>query len=345
MSSIKDVAELAGVSVKTVSRILGGFEGVSPRTRERVQEAMNRLEYYPSAAAQSLRGKETGLVSLITDHLTTTPDAYEIVAGIQSVCERHGKLLLIGETGGSDKNFQSLVEDFRRQRAQAIIFATMYHREVEIKQSFERCPLILLNCFDAHSGYPSIVPDDEQGAFDATEHLLARGHKRIAFLTLFEDMPATPLRTRGYRRAHEQRGIEIDPSLVVAGVFRDPEDEFSGLEARLKALLDGPDAPSAILCGNDKMAMRVYMQAITLGFRVPGDLSIVGYDNYRMIAENLVPKLTTVSLPYFRMGELAAELAIGDQTEPGELKNGKRQKQKQFRIGGDLIVRGSTGFR
>ncbi|AMX02113.1 LacI family DNA-binding transcriptional regulator [Microbulbifer thermotolerans] len=345
MSSIKDVAELAGVSVKTVSRILNGFEGVSERTRAKVQEAMDRLEYYPSAAAQSLRGKETGLVSLITDHLTTTPDAFEIVAGIQSVCEKRGKLLLIGETGGSQESFQKLVEDFRRQRAQAIIFATMYHRKVEIKQSFERCPLILLNCFDTDSRYPCIIPDDEQGGFDATEHLLAQGHKRIAFLTLFEHMPATSLRVRGHLRALEKHGIEVDPNLITEGVFDDSQDEFAGLEALLKELLKGPKAPTAILCGNDKMAMRVYMHAIQLGYRIPDELSIVGYDNYRMIAENLVPKLTTVSLPYFQMGELAAELAIDGPAEKEKGKRNKRKNNHTIKIGGDLIVRGSTGFQ
>jgi LacI family transcriptional regulator len=316
MNSIKDVAALAGVSVKTVSRILNGYEGVSPKTAEKVDKAMKELEYYPSAAAQALKGVGAGIVSLITDSLTTTPYSYGIVAGIQDICEKNGLLLMIGETGGNMANFSKLVDDFRRQRAQAIILATVYHREVEITQAFKQCPLILVNCFEKNTTHPTILPDDEKGAFDATSHLISKGHTRIASLTLFEEMVATDLRLQGYKTAHKEHNIEIDNDLIRRGVFRDDNDEFVDLEDVLRELMALPNPPTAIMCGNDKMAMRVFMLVRgVMGYKIPEQISIVGYDNYKMIAENLVPKLSTVTLPYFSMGQLAAKLAISeDQT-------------------------------
>ena len=331
MTSIKDVARHANVSVKTVSRILGGNENVSEKTRQRVAAAMQALEYYPSAAAQALRGQESGIVCLITERLTTTPDSFDIIAGIQHECERQGKLLMIGESGGKASSFEKLVNDFRRQRAQAVIFATVFHREVVVEQSFNKCPLILVNCFEKKLRHPTIIPDDEKGAYEATLNLLKAGHKRIAFLTLFNDMPATTLRLRGFTNAHLKLGVEIVPELIQEGVCRDPEDEFLHIPEMLRDIMARPERPSAIMCGNDKMAMRVYMLIRRMGYKIPETISIVGYDNYRMIAENLVPKLTTVSLPYFQMGQKAAQLALEEDTP-----------KKVYLIGGEQVIRGSV---
>ncbi|WP_372940503.1 LacI family DNA-binding transcriptional regulator [Shewanella sp.] len=332
MSSIKDVAAKAKVSVKTVSRVLSGFEGVSAKTKEKVEAVMKELEFYPSAAAQSLRGQEKGIVCLITENLTTTPDSFDIIAGIQHECEKHGKLLMIGESGGNEQSFSRLVDDFRRQRAEAIIYATVYHREVTIKQSFNKCPLILVNCFESTLKHPTILPDDYCGAYKLTEELLNQGHTKIAYLTLFQNMPATPLRIKGFVDAHEAKGVHVDEALIQAGVCSDPEDEFTELPNVLRDIMSRHERPTAICCGNDKMAMRVFMLIRMMGYKIPDTISIVGYDNYTLIAENLLPKLTTVSLPYFRMGQMAAQIAIDKNLEPNT---------KIHEISGQLLLRGS----
>jgi len=332
MSSIKDVAAKANVSVKTVSRVLGGFEGVSDKTKDKVEAAMKALEFYPSAAAQSLRGQEKGIVCLITENLTTTPDSFDIIAGIQHECEKHSKLLMIGESGGNEQSFSRLVDDFRRQRAEAIIYATVYHREVNIKQSFNKCPLILVNCFESQLKHPTILPDDYKGAYKLTEELLNLGHTKIAYLTLFEDMPATPLRTLGFKDAHEAKGISVEEELIKIGVCADPEDEFAQLPDVLRDIMSRHERPTAICCGNDKMAMRVFMLIRQMGYKIPQTISIVGYDNYKLIAENLLPKLSTVSLPYFRMGQLAAQIAINKELQ---------SHTKTHEISGELLLRGS----
>lgn len=340
MSSIKDVAALAGVSIKTVSRILGGYEGVSEKTRKKVDDAILELEFSPSAAAQALRGKGTGIVSLITDELTTTPDSFEIISGIQSICEENGFLLLIGETGGKKKSFEKLVDDFKRQRSQAIIYATVYHREVVIEHKFNRTPLILVNCYEKETNHPTILPNDEQGAYQATKLLLDQGHKRIAFATLFDSMTAAKLRREGYLRAHQEYNLLADHELISEGVFQDIDavergeepDEFCNLDVVLHKFMDNSNPPTAIMFGNDKMAMRAYMILRgEMGFNIPDQISIVGYDNYKLIAENLVPRLTTISLPYFKMGQLAASLAINQNIKP-----------EKHLISGEIIKRGSS---
>ena len=333
MHSIDDVAKRAAVSVKTVSRILSGYAGVRPETRGRVQRAMEELEYYPSAAARSLRGKKASTLGVIAEHLTTTPDAFEIVAGIQAECDKYETVMMIGETSGRSAAFDTLVQRFRQQRARAVIYATMFMQQVKIEHSFRFCPLILVNCIDSKRAYPAVIPNDQAGGRAATAELLRLGHRRIAFIGLFEEMYATQQRKRGYLAALRGHRLEIDARLIRTGVSNAGDGEFAPLPGILEELFRLTNPPTAILCGNDKMAMRVFfLLRRYMGKEIPRDVSIVGYDNYRLIAENLIPGLTTVSLPYFDMGAAAVRLALAACPEAVTHK-----------ITGALILRDSHG--
>lgn len=310
VATIREVAEAAGVSVKTVSRMLSGHEGVKPKTRARIEAVMAEMNYFPSAAARSLRGHATGIVSLLTDSLTTTPDAFELVKGVQSVCEARGKLLMIGETGAEAKAFARQVDEFRRHRAEAILKATLAHDIIEVEQSFQGSSFVLINCFERpETRFPSFVPDDRGGQRALVEHLIDRGHRRIALLGLLPEMVATSLRLEGYLDAHRERGLSVDPELLRTGVVRNP-DEFSQLGSILDGLLQLDRPPTAIACGNDKMALRALMILRARGVLIPEEVSLVGFDDYRLIADNLVPRLTTARLPYFEMGVRAVEAAL-----------------------------------
>lgn len=310
MTTIHDVAHRAGVSVKTVSRILSGFDGISARTRARVEAAMSDLNYAPSAAARSLRGQGSGILGIIADNLTTTPDSVEIVRGVQSTCRTLGKSLMIAEVGDDPVLMKRALQDFAQQRSEGLIWATMYHRAVEIPSSAPE-GTILVNCFSPDGRFKAILPDDKQGCFDATRMLIDRGHRRIGFLTLHPDMPATRLRIEGYRQALKLAKVKVDRNLTRTGVCRDPADEFAELDDALQALLNLDSRPTAILCGNDKMAMRVLMLLAAHRVNVPRDLSVVGFDDYQLITKNLIPKLTSVALPYFQMGVQGTREALG----------------------------------
>ena len=310
LATIRDVAERAGISVKTVSRFLSGYEGISAKTIEKIERAAEELEFFPSAAARTLRGHSTNIVSLIAENLTTTPFSYEIVQGVQSVCEARGKLLLIGETRESDAAFDQLTDRFRQQKTEAIIHATFYHKPVEIKRQFKHCPLVLVNCFDPEGRFHSVVPDDEQGSYDLTRFLIEEGHRRIANITLPTDLVATQLRQQGFERAMADSGAEIHPSWIVHPQRLRPSEDIEWLGSVLESLLESSNPPTAIMCGNDKMALRVIMQLHDHELKVPGDVTVVGFDDFKVISENIIPSLTTASLPYFNMGQRAAELAI-----------------------------------
>ena len=165
---------------------------------------------------------------------------------------------------------------------------------------------MLANCFDA-IGTPAILPDDAGGQHELVKGLIARGHRRIGYLALPERMVARQLRIDGYRSALEAAGIAFDPTLILTGALSDRLHEYDLLWDALDRLLTLPDRPTAICCANDKMAMQVYAMLAQRGLSVPRDISIVGYDDYRIITEHLHPTLTSVKLAYEAMGARAAE--------------------------------------
>ncbi|MBW8898992.1 MAG: LacI family DNA-binding transcriptional regulator [Massilia sp.] len=315
MATIHDVAEKAGVSIKTVSRVLNGGTEVSEKTRLRIEQAMRALQFAPSAAARMLRGRPTGLVAVIAERLTTTPDSSEIIKGIQLVCEQMGKVLLIGETGGHAHIADRLVADMRERRVEAFLFATPFHCQVTLEQQLGGTPGVLANCFEKPVRHTQVVPDDEGGGYAAAQIVLQAGHRKIAFLQLIPGMVATDLRLRGFHRAMQEHGVTPNPKWLIHGAEAGVEDEFSHLADAVDRLFATANRPTAILCGNDKMAMRVIFILQRRGLRVPADVSIVGFDDFRLISEALDPGLTTVALPYREIGELSGRYALGEQPE------------------------------
>jgi LacI family transcriptional regulator len=311
--TIHDVAEKAGVSIKTVSRVLNDPSTVKEKTRLRIEKAMESLDFAPSAVARMLRGRPTGLVAVIAEQLTTTPDSVEIIKGIQSVCEAHGKILLIGETGGVAEIGSRLVTDMRERRVEAIIFATPFHREVTLDHVLGHTPAVLANCFQADARYAQVLPDDEGGGYEAAKIVLQAGHRKIAFLQLIEGMTATGLRLKGFHRAMKEHDATVNPKWLLHGAAPVEGNEFGHLEEAIGSLFAQANRPTAILCGNDKMAMRVVFILQRRGLRVPDDVSVVGFDDFRIISEALDPALTTVGLPYREIGELAARHALAGE--------------------------------
>lgn len=315
MSTIHDVAEKAGVSIKTVSRVLNGGTEVSLKTRTRIEQAMQALEFSPSAAARMLRGRPTGLVAVIAEKLTTTPDSTEIIKGIQQVCEQLGKVMLIGETGGHPDVARRLVADMRERRVEAILFATPFHREVTLSAALGGTRTALANCFETTQHHMQVVPDDEGGGYAAAQMVLQAGHRKIAFLQLISGMVATELRQRGFHRAMREHGVAPDPAWLIHGAEADDANEFAHLSGAVDRLFASADRPTAILCGNDKMAMRVIFILQRRGLRVPADVSIVGFDDFRLISEALDPGLTTVALPYREIGEISGRYVLAPDAD------------------------------
>jgi LacI family transcriptional regulator len=320
MPTIYDVAKAAGVSPKTVSRVMNGDAPVNARTRALVEAAMSELGYVPSSAARTMRSQRSGLIGLVTGAISGRQAAgdasglpdLQIVQGIQRVLAADGLTLLISDTGGDLDRVPQLFRTLREHRVEGIFYVADRHMRIDLPQADGVERLVLVNAFDT-AGTPCILPDDTHGQQELTSALIASGHRRIGFLTLPPELVAQRLRLEGYRRALEAAGIPFDSALVV-DADRDggPEERVVLAEAIDRMLaLDAP--PTVLCCGNDRLAVTVYGLLRARGVDVPEGMSVAGYDDYRVISETLYPQLTTMELPYGRMGEEAARLMLGER--------------------------------
>lgn len=344
MATIYDVAKKAGVSPKTVSRVLNRDTPVSESTRERVTAAMDALGYVPSHAARSIKSNKSGLIGLITGAISSAEEVAShaglpelfIVQGAQAVIERSRKTLLISDTGGRLDRVPDLVRTFQEHRVEGILYVADFHKPLDLTLPAAGIPKVLVNCFDDH-GTPSVVPDDERGQYDLTRAVIAEGHRRIAYLTLAPTQEATRLRLQGYRTALAEAGIPFDASLVQAADLFGSPGEHQLIWDALDKVFSTDAPPTAICCGNDRLAMAVYGILRRRGIAVPEDVSVVGYDDHRLISETLFPALTTAELPYSAMGARAAEMLLAILADPLETE----RPAAPIKVGGAVQHRAS----
>ena len=346
MATIYDVAKAANVSPKTVSRVLNGDAPVGKDTRDAVNAAMAELGYVPSSAARMMRSNKSGLIGLITGAISTSPEPAEpaglpellLVRGIQQMIGPTGKTLMIADSGGLSDRVPHLIKTFLEHRVEGLIYVAEYHKKVVLPRLPEDTPMVLTNCFD-DAGTPAVIPDDRRGQHDLVKRLIAAGHRRIAYLTLREDIVATGLRRQGYRDALSESGLSYDAALVQCCEIESAAGETQVLWDAIDRMLSLPSPPTVLCCGNDRMALKVYGILRSRGLRLPDEISVAGYDNHRVIAETLYPPLTTVELPYTAMGVRAAQRLLG-------LISGESQEDPSpVTVAGPVYWRGSVTER
>jgi LacI family transcriptional regulator len=300
---ISDVARLAGVAPSTVSAVLNDVTGarVADGTRERVRRAADELGYAPNALARGLRTRRSGTLALISDVIATTPYAGQLIQGAQDAAWAAGHVLMVINTGGDPAIERRAVAVLRQQQVAGVLWATMSHRVVSAPVPPQGTPLVLLDARDEGGAVPSVIPDEEAGARAAVAELAEHGHRRIGFVLDREDSPASMGRTAGYRAALAERGLPAGDALVARAA-----SSSAGGEEAAGALLDGPEPPTAIFAFTDQMAVGVYHAAEARGLRIPADLSVVGFDDLAVLAQELRPGLSSIALPHYAMGETAA---------------------------------------
>lgn len=321
MVSIKDVAREAGVSDKTVSRVVNREANVHPDTVEKVERAIALLNYVPNLSARLVRTNRSRTIGVMTDLVSTTPYSGDIVRGIQEWAKAWDKTVLIINTGGAPEEEERAWRTFQEHRADGVIYATMFHREARLNGATLRLPTVMVNCFSAIDlDLPAVVPDDYGGSLRLVNHLLDQGHRRIAHVRLNPILKAAHLRLCAYRDALAARGIAVDESLVVDGMDGEVgKDRNLAFESTL-ALLGRDQPPTAIFCGNDEIALQVYCAILSRGLQIPRDISVVGFDDFQTVSRGLRPQLTTAALPYFQMGYEGAallETLLGGGTATG----------------------------
>ncbi|MEZ4669630.1 MAG: LacI family DNA-binding transcriptional regulator [Anaerolineae bacterium] len=312
--NIEDIAEMAGVSRGTVSRVLNNHPAVSDETRTKVLDVIEKLNYRPNFSARHMRTDSSNLVGfgLITDEVITTPYAVDMIRGAQEALWARGKVMLVVNAGYDTQMTEASLEALLERRVEGIIYAAMYHRPVELPAPATQVPIVLTNCFAVDRSLTSVVPDEVSGGYAATKHILSRGHRRIGFINLGATprnvpppLPASNGRLEGYKRALAEYDVPFDPTLVHY-TNQTPENNYQ-LTLDLMKL---PQPPTAIFCGNDRTALGCYGALADLGLRIPDDVAVVGFDNFKDIADGLWPPLTTVQLPHYEMGKWAVEFLL-----------------------------------
>ncbi len=299
---LKAVASAAGVSTATVSNVLNDRGRVGAATRHRVLQVADELGYVVNHQARGLRRDRSDTVALIGERITTTPWVGEMIAGVHEAAARHDTLLLILSNETEDPELaRRQARHVRERQVDGVIYASMYHKSVQLPDALSGVPVVLLDATSADRGVPSVVPDEVDGGRLAASELVAHGHRRIAFINTDAPMPAAAGRLRGVRDVVSEAGGGVD--LAVAHV---PGDSVGAYRCTLD-LLRRPDRPTGIFCFNDRMASGCYQAAAELGLRIPVDLSVVGFDDMRLITETLLPTLTSVALPQHAMGEWAVD--------------------------------------
>jgi len=334
LATISDVAEAAGVSIKTVSRVFNEEPNVREETRDRVLQAAAELDYHPNIAARSLAGGKSFLIGLLYDN----PCANYIL-GLQN-----GSLdrlrddkwrLLVVPCEDSAKMAGKTVSMVREAGVGGVILTSPICDNAEIVNELvaARIPMVCIAPADrvgANAVAPSVGMDDRAAAADITRHLIALGHRRIAVILGDPTHSSSSERWAGFRQALDEAGLELDPSLVGRGLYTFE----SGLEA-VFPLLDRPDRPTAILSQNDDMAAAAVVAAWELGINVPGELSVTGFDDSQ-IASTVWPRITTIRQPIRAMAQAATDALI-------RILEGSHSRPEHRVMPYELIVRGSTG--
>jgi LacI family transcriptional regulator len=308
--TMREVAEAAGVSVATVSLVVNNKRSarIGDKTRQRVHEAIRSLGYRPNALAKNLVTGQSRFIGLVADAIATTPFAGQIIHGAQDEAWRHGYVLLVANTEGDESAEREAIAMMLEHKVHGILYSTWYHRDVRTPGALGETDFVLVNCFDSLEPTRAVVPDEEEGGYAATRLLTGAGHRRIAFLNTRTPSPAQTRRLAGYRRALGAAGLPFDPALV-----RDVQpDQDGGFDATPWILRSGA---TGVFCHNDRVAMGLYDGLRDHGISVPGQLSVVGFDNQEVIAAHLHPPLTTVGLPHYELGALGMRVLL-DIEEP-----------------------------
>jgi len=336
--TIDDVAELAGVSIKTVSRVVNQEPNVRESTRARVEDAIAKLNYQPNKAARNLASHHSHLIGLIYDDPSyyETPSAGYLIRlqqGTLSACHASNYELLIHPCQYRKKNISDEIKTLiERARPDGIVLAAPLSNMPKIVRAIEATgtPLVRLSPGAANGKQLSVATNDREISAEMTRYLASLGHERIAFITGDPSAKAVGNRYLGYRDGLEQSGLKFSERLVAEGDL----SIGSGEEAALK-LLRRSDRPTAIFAANDDMAAGVIRVADRLGIKVPDELSVAGCDDIAL-ARQVYPALTTINQPLAAMAERAA-LALIDSVR------GRRPLLGTEIVPGELRIRDSTG--
>jgi len=332
--TLKDIAQRVGFSVTTVSRALAGYDDVAEETRRKIIEAAREMGYYPSYTARSLRWGRTNTIGFVipaTERYLSDPFFLELLSGIGDGTAERGFDLLVSTCKPLEPEERLTYERIvRGRRADGMVVARTRREDKRISYLVEEeFPLVAFGRTALDLDFPYVDVDGEEGVRQAMEHLIDLGHRRIAFISPPSYLMFAEHRLAGYRRALEEHDLEFDPSLVVEGDLT----QSSGF-LTMKKLLDLPSPPTAVVCGNDLMALGAIAAAQERGLTVGRDIAVVGFDDIPL-AEHSHPSLTTVRQPIYEIGHTICHMLI-------QLIQGNELAERHIILKPELVVRESS---
>ncbi len=346
--TMTDIAMQAGVSQSTVSLVLNAMTGakLSEETRQRVLQIASDSGYRlpegrktsapQESVRQSVAAEPQGrrFLLYLVDEISTSPHPVISVDGAKDEAWSQGVLVAVFATRSNRDMEAAVLESMLANPLLAgVIYSAIFTRQVQVPTQLAGVPAVLLNCYTADAAnpaYSSVVPSEVVGGYTATEHLIKAGHKRIAFINGEPWMEAAKDRLKGYRRALATHDIAFDGALVREGDWQ----VATGYDCAL-SILQEVSPPTAIFCANDLMAVGCLDAMRELGLHAPHDVSVVGYDDQE-ISRHTRPPLTTLVLPNYEMGRLAAELLL-------EETHGAPARKRKIKVDAQLVERDTVG--
>ncbi len=305
--TIKQVAEKAGVSIQTISRVLNNRPDVSPETRTRVEQIIKNLGYQPYAMARGLASKRTFTLGLISADFTDYWFA-QVATAAEAEAHEHGYFFMLGTTGMNPQDEPKFLRLLTQRHVEGILFIRAEHlQDFEHLRNLQQSgiPVVSTGFYLPGSEFSFIEVDNQDGARQATQHLLNLGHRQIAMITGPRGLNSVENRPQGFRQALQSAGVAPNPELIIEGQSWWHRAGYDGAQALLNKKLPF----TALFAQNDRLARGAMMALNEASLKVPQDISIVGYDDIPE-AEFAAPPLTTIRQPMRAVGQAAAQLLI-----------------------------------
>lgn len=330
--TIRDVARHAGVSIKTVSRVINHEAFVRDETRARVMQAIQELGYVANVSAQRLARGRAHAIGLVY-HNASWHYLHHVLRSVLETGHQAGYNTILHPCDASrSQACQDLLRLVSQRSVDGFIFTPPADNSAALLSELQasHVPFVRLTPRDRERPWPYVTATDRQGAYAMTQYLLSLGHQRIGFIQGPPEQKAAGDRYEGFVAALAECGFQVDPSLVMQG-----DDHFEAGRACATRLLKLRPAPSAIFANNDEMASGALVAAHQVGIAVPEELSVAGFDDIPL-ARQVWPPLTTVRQPIRKIAELATRLLI-------RIIEGDRLDSLSYEIPTELVIRESTG--
>ena len=333
MTTIRDVARLAGVSVATSSAVINKKGSVSPKLTQRVLNAMELLDYHPNQIARSLKVRQTRTVGMVVPDITN-PFFTEVIRGVENETRAHGYSLILCDSEEDPAVEQTNLNTLFARRVDGVLLAPTKGSVAQDRLIRRRFPLVFFDRVGPGFTGSAVVTDNLGAAYDATCHLIGLGHRRVGIITGHLNWSNGLDRLEGFRKALQQAGLPLHDEYLQRGDFQ----LESGYSCGLK-LLQLAVPPTAVFCCNNQMTLGLMRVLRELGIPCPGHVSVLGFDDFGWAAD-FSPRLTTVAQPSLEMGKQAVQMLL---RQIGSFKEGDEGDEgKIVVLKAELRVREST---